>query len=431
MNQTSENKTYYIATFGCALNKADSLIIDYLLQNHGMKKVESPSVADVVIVNTCTVKGATERKIIHYLDRLQQNAKRFVIAGCMAYNRSFLERRYGQVKIYSPSEVTKVLEIVKEKAKVSVSEKYELPIVSSERIVQIPANDGCTSKCTFCATKLARPVLRSYNIERIIQNVRNAVFSGAFEVQLTSQDLGAYGLDRGTDLIKLLESLSGIAGSYMIRLGMMNPVHLKRFYTELPQFLNRSDLPMGGPSSRAPFYRFLHIPIQSGSDRVLRHMQRGNTAEEFIEMINYLRKNIEDMAVSTDVIVAYPIEDETDFELTRELLKKVMPEVVNVSRYSPMKGTVAASLRQIDSRTAAVRSREMSELVREIARDARKKYLKKRVKVFVTEKNKTLTGRMLNYLQVALPEIKMDKLGRVIDVKIDGLQGSTLIGSEA
>ena len=417
-------KKIFIKTFGCSLNRADSSMMASLLELHGFAVVDDPSLADLTIINSCTVKGATERKIIHYADQLRKSQVPFVFAGCLGYRKDFLLKRYGsQTQVILPSQLGSIVQIVSSVLGLSSSslpaDKLSLPISFGPGIVQIPASDGCLSNCTYCATKLARPELRSYSIDRIISNIYSSLSHGAYELQLTSQDLGCYGLDRGTDLKNLLKSISSLQSShpFKVRLGMMNPVHLKRFCKELPSLL-----------SSPLFYSFLHVPVQSGSNRILKHMQRGNSPEEFIGMVSFLRSRIPNLTLATDIIVAYPGETQEDFQQTLDLLESVRPEVTNVSRFSPMKGTPASELEQLSAKISKERSGICSALTRNISRESLLRFIGSKQQILVTEQNRTIVGRMDNYLQVALPGLDSSYLGKSVSAKIKKILGNSLVG---
>ncbi|MCX8167058.1 MAG: tRNA (N(6)-L-threonylcarbamoyladenosine(37)-C(2))-methylthiotransferase [Candidatus Micrarchaeota archaeon] len=450
----------FIKTFGCTLNKADSLLIQNILSSQNVRFVDSISDADIVITNTCTVKSLTVKKVLKYLKNVKNSNKKLIVAGCLTYNRELLVEELGEkITILKPQEIQNVLKIIKDISghelsfyvnsinsnsesnnitcsSHQITSKYELSVInntgininsleSRKGILPIPLNDGCASNCTFCATKKARPVLKSYSSERILASIKDAILNNVYEIQLTSQDSGAYGLDRKTNLIELLENVNELCEEladkqFRIRLGMMNPVHLKNFYVELAEILK----------SNEKIYSFLHIPIQSGSNRVLKHMKRQNTVEEFLEITSYLRRTVKDIFIMTDVIVGYPTESESDFEETLELLRKVKPETTNVSKFSPMANTYAAKLKQIPRKEVNKRSKIAAALCKEIEHEVRKKYINKVVKVFVTEKNKTLTGRLQNYIQVALPHLTDQYLGKFINAKILSLNNVTLFADE-
>ncbi|MEM3609673.1 MAG: tRNA (N(6)-L-threonylcarbamoyladenosine(37)-C(2))-methylthiotransferase [Candidatus Anstonellales archaeon] len=419
----SKIKNFYIHTFGCSLNKADSILMRNLVEKLGYKYTNDLRCAEYVIVNTCTVKNLTLKKVLKYLRETKSlKDKKLIIAGCLTYNEELLNKEFEDIPRIKPQEIHKILEYLSKDSQINIVEdKYSLPLITESRIVQIPINDGCASFCTFCATKLARPQLRSFSEERILANLKQALLNNAYEIQLTSQDSGAYGLDRKTNLINLLEKIEKLIKNFndknfRIRLGMMNPVHLKNFYVELADILKTNDY----------FYSFLHIPIQSGSNMVLEHMLRKNTVEEFIDIVKYLRKNVKDIFIMTDVIVGYPTEKESDFEQTLEMLKVVKPETTNVSKYSAMPKTYAATLKQIPKGEIERRSKITAKLCKEIEHNARKKYVNSISKVFVTEKNKTITGRLQNYIQVALPSLNESYLGTFVNAKIISLKYITL-----
>ena len=181
---------------------------------------------------------------------------------------------------------------------------------------------GCLGNCTYCATKIARPNFFSYSIKEIDFAFKSALKSGSKEIWLTSQDLGCYGFDIKTDIVELLKVLLKNKGEYRIRLGMMNPNFLKKISGKLIPLFSDDRL-----------YKFLHVPVKSGSNRVLKLMNRGYKNKDFVDLVNLFRKKVKGITFSTDIIVGFPTETEKDFEKTL-LLLKTTPEVVNISRFA-------------------------------------------------------------------------------------------------
>jgi MiaB-like tRNA modifying enzyme len=188
-------------------------------------------------------------------------------------------------------------------------------------VVQIA--QGCLGHCTYCITRRARGPLASFPKEEILEKVRAFVDAGAYEIQLTAQDVSAYGRDLGTDLPALLSTISDLPGNYRIRIGMMNPA------TVLPVL---DELVDACASDR--IFRFLHLPVQSGSDRILEQMGRGYTVQEFEEIVAAFRSRYPDISIATDFIVGFPGETEDDFSRSLALIGRTKPAKVNVTRHS-------------------------------------------------------------------------------------------------
>lgn len=419
----------YIETYGCTLNQADSDIIMALL-SEGNTFVEEESGSDIVIINTCTVKGATENKIMARMKALQAAGRRLVICGCLSANEKRIRRIIPDAPIVSPSAVVHIREALadalegrKGMAYRSEEGKDGLPKLLGSPIARIPINEGCTSACFFCQTRLARPRLRSYTPKTIVGWMNSAIRGGAREIQLTSMDSGAYGLDIKTDLAALLgliamdDSSSRIeGGGFMVRLGMINPDHARRLLPSIISALKHER-----------FYKFLHVPVQSGSDKVCREMNRFHSVGDFENIVGALRKEIPDATISTDIIVGYPTETESDFQETLSLLKRVKPDITNVSKFSPRPGTKAKEMRQLPNETIKRRSVICSRLVREISREARIRFIGRRERVLITEKQRDHTGRDVNYRQVVVKRFK-GVLGDTLDVRITDANHGSLFG---
>ncbi len=380
----------YFETYGCTLNQADTDIMKGLLMERGDEIVGSESRADVIVVNTCTVKGATENKIIERLRTL--NGKRAVVAGCLVINRKRVRSVIPDAPLLWPSAVSRIAEAVDAAVEGLPIELKELkrpetkPRLYTAPILRIPISEGCTGNCYFCQTKFARPVLVSYSEKTIAEWISKGVEKGAREVQLTSMDTGAYGTDRGTNLAELLRCINGIDGDFLVRVGMINPEHALAMKDELIEIMK----------SRK-FFRFLHAPVQSGSEKVCREMGRKHTVQDFKEVVHAFRKEMPDITIATDVIVGYPTETEEDFRETVKLIEEIRPGVVNISKFTPRPGTKAAEMKQLPTETIKERSRKISETVKRICAENNSKYVGRTLDIVITEKGKGRTG---NYKQV-------------------------------
>jgi MiaB/RimO family radical SAM methylthiotransferase len=285
--------------------------------------------------------------------------------------------------------------------------------------MRIPINDGCTSQCYFCQTRLARPYLRSYTPKTILKWIGAAVENRAKEIQLTSMDSGAYGLDIKTNLVSLLRLIAESdfgPHQFFVRVGMINPNHAKRMLPELIEILK-------GPR----FYRFLHVPVQTGSEKVCREMNRDHTVKDFTGIVRAVRKAMPDATIATDIIVGYPTETRADFAKTLGLLETVRPDITNVSKFSPRPGTRAKELPQIPNGEVKRRSTVASEEVKRISMESKKRYVGRACRVLVTERQKDFTGRDINYHQVVVKGFK-GPTGGFVDVVITSANHGSLFG---
>jgi MiaB-like tRNA modifying enzyme len=310
----------HIKTYGCTLNQADSDIIESVLKRSGAEITENGDSADVIVVNTCTVKSITAQKILYRLNRMEKAGMKVIATGCMAgANRNLIERYAPSASIVSTSNIGDIPKIAERLCKGERAVVDNHKIVDrlaffeprNEVIARIPINDGCISACTFCETRFARGPLNSFSEARIVDAITRSVIAGAKEVQLTSQDIGAYGRDTGTSITKLMERIAEIDGDFKVRIGMINPEHLHRCVDD---FISAMNAPK--------FYKFVHIPVQSGSNKVLKEMGRCYKIEEFDACVKELRKKIDNVTIETDVIVGFPTESEEDFGATVDFIKR-------------------------------------------------------------------------------------------------------------
>jgi MiaB-like tRNA modifying enzyme len=414
-----------IRTYGCTLNQADSDIIRSLLLDGGIGISEEKE-SDVAIVNTCTVKSITAQKILYRLGQLEKQGKRIVVTGCMAgANRDLIGRYAPGASIVTTQNIPSIAEAVNASAsgarlvmaEGNAEERLEHLTSFGGVIARVPVNDGCLSSCSFCETKLARGPLRSFSEETITRAVEQAVKAGAKEIQLTSQDMAAYGRDRKTDMIELLQKIDGIGGSFRVRVGMMNPEHLGRRVKELADMLN---------SPR--FYRFIHIPIESGSDRVLKAMGRKYTVGQVEACVDYLRESVKGIGIETDLIVGFPGETDGEFAESLTAIRKLRFEVVNISRFGARPHAEASRMEQLPKEAINERSREATRVVRAVQRRINERYIGKEVDVLFTEEARgSMNGRADSYRQVVVMKGQA-RIGDRRKVLVDRVSANVLYG---
>ena len=349
----------FVETHGCAYNAADGETMAGVLAAGGFAMAARAADADAVVVNTCTVKDRTLldlRKRLRALAALPR-APVVVLAGCVPRVAHYA-REFAGYAMVGPDNLDAVAGVV-DAALSGVGfhalrrgslARLGLPRLRRSRTVEIvPIGQGCLGSCTFCQTLLARGRHVSYGAEEIAARIGRGVAEGARVVWLTSQDCGAWGLDAGSNLPALLHRLAEVPEDFRVRVGMANPDLL------LPCL----DAFAGALAADPRFFRFVHLPVQAGSDAVLTAMGRPYTADDFRRIVARLRELVPGITIATDVIVGYPTETDTDFEATMQLMRDVRPEVINRSRYSPRPGTRAARLLPLDGGVVAARSTEL------------------------------------------------------------------------
>ncbi len=415
--------TIAIETYGCTMNQADSDTLEAILTGLGYRVLGRGGTdgADVLILNTCTVKGPTENRILARIKKLESLGKKLVVAGCMAANAERL-RRLTDSPIVWPGALHRIGDAVEDALcgqateYRGISPKDGLPFILTKPIMRLAIAEGCTGMCAYCQTKLARPGLRSMGPQAVLSRVKEGVRQGAKEVQITAMDTGAYGLDIQTDLPSLLRCVNGMENDFMVRLGMINPDHALRMKDALL-----------GEFKGPKMYKFLHIPVQSGSERVVKDMGRKHTVADFESVVADFRRNIPGMTVATDVIVGYPTESEDDFQDTVELLRRVKPDVTNLSKFSPRPGTRAKGLKQLDTREIKRRSLEASALVRRICTESNRVMVGRAFDVLITEKKRDFKGRTPGYRQVVVKGFE-GELGQRLKMRIIRANHNSLFG---
>jgi threonylcarbamoyladenosine tRNA methylthiotransferase CDKAL1 len=283
------------------------------------------------------------------------------------------------------------------------------------------------SDCSFCQTKLAKGHLRSYRLGDILRQMEYDVADGCKEIWLTSTDNGCYGLDINTNLAELLDAGCKIPGEFKVRVGMMNPMYLPRIMDKLLVILSKSD----------KLFKFLHIPVQSGSERILRKMKRGHTSNVFRQIVDVFRTAIPEITIATDLIAGFPAETDEDFQRTVDLIKATKPDVINSSKFSPRPGTAASKFTRVDTSVVKTRTKKLHEVIRQVAYSRNVQWKGWEGEILVDEVNdKSIQGRNYAYKPVVLdgvlPELKIERnqlLGKILTVKIKEVSNFCLKGT--
>ncbi len=358
----------YIENYGCTANYDNGAIIAGMLLESDHQIVRDVNECDVVIINSCAVKNVTVSKILSQIEDIKKNYsdKKLIITGCMPVSEKnklskFLSLGVALVSTQNITEISEVVNKVLNNEQVVLTNKRKeiklgLPKINfSDKIASIQISEGCKSFCGFCSTKLAKGDLTSYPKEKIVEEVKKYINLGYRKINLTSTDNACYGLDLGYNLVDLLKEIINIDGRFIIRVGMGNPEHTRKYVDDLIEVYKNPKI-----------MKFVHLPVQSGSNKVLKEMKRKYTVEEFEDIINKFRKEIPEIDISTDIIVGYPTETEEDFIKTLELVKKLKFEVINISKFASRPGTYANKLKQLSSQIIKERSIELTKAYSEI-----------------------------------------------------------------
>ena len=408
----------FIESYGCTFNQADGQIIAGNLQANDIDIVDNIDEADIIIVNTCYVKLPTEDKMTFRIQKLQKEYpdKKIIVGGCMVeIDPEKLDKIGPDVSWIGPHQLNKSASVVNatycgdviRETGFSKESKVCVPKVGDESLIHIlQICEGCLGACTFCCTRFARGPLNSYPIEDIVGEAQRAIENGACEIQLTAQDTAAFGRDSGEKLSDLIKEVANLKGDFRVRVGMMHP---KNILNDVGEIIDAMKHPK--------VYDFIHLPVQSGSDKVLSEMRRGHTVEQYKGIVSKFKKEIPDVTLATDIIVGYPTESDEDFDETVKLLEEIRPSIIHLSKYQHRKGAISSSLPEIPREIMKKRSKFLSQIKERITERENEELLNSVQKVLVIEKGSKggYIAKTNSYIPVIIDGVE---LGTFVDVKI-------------
>jgi tRNA-2-methylthio-N6-dimethylallyladenosine synthase len=431
-------KTFFVRTYGCQMNENDSEIMIGMLEKRGLKREMDENQADLLILNTCSVRDLAERKALGKLGRLgkiRKNRPLVGITGCMANSKKeslfqkvpHLDFVLGTNNIHELNSVLdEVLLTGKQSVKVDVRFEHELDYNIAKRNDLVKASvsiiRGCDKFCTYCVVPYTRGPESSRSPESILEECKQLAGNGYKEIMLLGQNVNSYGKDKQEwnclfhDLLYKVDKIPGIE---RVRFMTSHPVDITK---ELMQAI--ADLPT--------VCEFVHFPIQAGSNRILRKMHRIYTKEEYLEKVELLRQYVPEVSLGTDIIVGFPTETDEEFEETYEVLKKIEYGTAFIFAYSPRKGTPAMRWKDdIPEEVKEARLQRLLELQNEIYAKQRQAFLGKEVEVLVEEQNSRddtlVKGRTRCWRNVLFPGTP-SMIGTLQKVKIHSFTNQTMIG---
>ncbi|MEX0862569.1 tRNA (N(6)-L-threonylcarbamoyladenosine(37)-C(2))-methylthiotransferase [Nitrosopumilus sp.] len=414
----------FVEAYGCSASFADSEMISGLILNGGHSLTDNSAESDLNIIVTCSVKDSTANKMMYRINSLK--SKPLIVAGCLPKaEKETVEKISENASLLGPNSLGKTLQVINSTLggrKQIALEDTDLSKVGLPKVRLNPAvgiveiASGCMSECTFCQTKLSKGDLSSYRLGDIVRQVKTEINEGCKEVWLTSTDNGCYGLDIGTDLPSLVNAVTEIPDEFMVRIGMMNPMYMPRIKEDLIESFDNDKV-----------FKFLHIPVQSGSDKVLHDMKRGHTSATFREIVKKVKERFVDFTVSTDIIVGFPSETEEEFQKTISLLEETKPDVVNLSKFSARPGTDAAEMEQIDAAEVKRRSKIIFEQISKLSMESNQKWIGWKGKVLFDENtDEGIKGRNFAYKPIAVHdkvELGQSYIVEIIDATVKRLIG--------
>ena len=425
-------KTVAIYTLGCKTNQYESNAIAQRFIEKGYELVDFEDVADVYIVNTCTVTNMSDRKSRQILRRAKQKNPNsvLIVIGCYVQVAKDTLEDIEDIDILlgnnEKKDILKYLERFEKERQEEITDvmhqkeyvEFGSTTFTEKTRAVIKIQDGCDRFCSYCIIPFARGRVRSRKIEEVKEEIEKIAKLGIKEVVLTGIHIGSYGKDFEEDigLIDLLEEINKINGIERIRLGSIEP---KLITEEFVCRLKKLD----------KICHHFHLSLQSGCTTVLQRMNRRYTAEEFRDVAKLLRENFEDVMFTADVIVGFPGETEEEFETTYNFLKEIKFYKIHVFKYSRRNGTKAANMsNQIPPEVQEDRSKKIIELSKDIQEEYNKSYIGKIVKVLMEEKTEGYyRGHTDNYLYVSIKSDD-DLENKMVDVTIKDTENENLYG---
>ncbi len=409
----------YVRTWGCAHNSSDGEYMSGLLAARGHRLTDERDEADLWLLNSCTVKNPAEDHFRNMVEEGLIRGKKVVAAGCVSQGKPSSDYLKG-LSIIGVKQIDRVVEVVEETlqgnsvrllggTRKDPGVPLDMPKVRRNPLIEILAiNSGCLNRCTYCKTKFARGDLVSYPPDQIVARAKQSFAEGVVEIWLTSEDTGAYGRDIDTTLPELLWQLVDvIPDGCRLRLGMTNPPYMMDHLDEIARVLVHPRV-----------YAFLHVPVQSGSNAVLRDMRREYNVDDFSRVVSILRRKVPGISIATDIICGFPTETEEDFEETLALCRKYNFPTLFINQFFPRPGTPAARMKRLPTQEVKRRSRLLSQFFQSYSPFDNR--VGQKYTVLVTETahdDKHYVGHNQFYEQVLVPR-DVSLMGKLVDVEI-------------
>ena len=445
---------FFIKTYGCQMNERDSEQVAYSLIARGYERADSEQEADVVLLNTCSVRDMADQKALGKMGMLGRIANErphvvFGFLGCMAQARgaSLLKnlphvdlvvgtQKFHRVADYVDDALERKLTRAMDDPRFSIVDVDEEPgsqstirhqqLAPKQATAFVSIMQGCNMHCTFCIVPQTRGAERSRTIEQILAEVRELVSRGVKEVTLLGQIVNLYGrhefpkIGNKSPFVQLLDAVHEIEGLQRLRFTSPHPIGFREdlidAYGRLPKLVDH-----------------LHLPVQSGSNRILKAMHRTYTAEKYGDLVRQVRDARKGIAITTDIIVGFPGETDDDFNQTRALVEEIKFDNAFVFRYSPRRDTPAAKMAdQVDERIKERRNHHLLEIVNESARRINERLVGRTLEVLCEGPSKTNRSRLMGRTRtnkIVLFEGPEEFVGVLVDVRIERATGFSLYGT--
>ena len=454
---------FFIKTYGCQMNERDSEQVAHSLIARGYQRVAHETEADVVLLNTCSVRDMADRKALGKMGMLGRLAKErphvlFGFLGCMAQARGesllknlpHVDLVVGTQKFHRVADYVEEL-VAKKTARAAIAPdqnramddvRFSIVDTAEEPGSQSTIRDqqlaprqttafvsimqGCNMHCTFCIVPQTRGTERSRSVAEIAGEARELVARGVKEVTLLGQIVNLYGRhefpkrDGKSPFVQLLEALNEIEGLQRLRFTSPHPIGF------------RDDL-IDAIARLPKLAEHVHLPLQSGSNRILKAMHRAYTAEKYLDLVRRIRHAREGIAMTTDIIVGFPGETEEDYKQTRDLVEEIQFDNAFVFRYSPRRDTPAAEMPdQIDEHTKEQRNQDLLRVVNESMRRSGQRLVGRSVEVLCEGPSKTNPARLMGRTRtnkIVVFEGSEKLIGEIVDVRVQRANGFSLYGA--
>jgi len=445
---------FFIKTYGCQMNERDSEQVAHSLIARGYERTDNEQEADVVLLNTCSVRDMADQKALGKMGMLGRIANErphvvFGFLGCMAQARgaSLLKnlphvdlvvgtQKFHRVADYVDDALERKLTRAMDDPRFSTVDVDEeagsqstirhQQLVPKQATAFVSIMQGCNMHCTFCIVPQTRGAERSRTIEQILAEVRELVSRGVKEVTLLGQIVNLYGrhqfpkIGKKSPFVQLLDAVHEIEGLQRLRFTSPHPIGFREdlidAYGRLPKLVDH-----------------LHLPVQSGSNRILKAMHRTYTAGKYADLVRQVRDARKGIAITTDIIVGFPGETEDDFNQTRALVEEIKFDNAFVFRYSPRRDTPAAGMAdQVDERIKERRNHHLLEIVNESARRINERLVGRTLEVLCEGPSKTNRSRLMGRTRtnkIVLFEGPEEFVGVLVDVRIERATGFSLYGT--
>ena len=431
------DSNYFIETFGCQMNVADSELVAGLLEDCGYSQTQDMTKADIIFMNTCAIREKAEETVHNRLDSIHYLKKKnpqliFGVLGCMAQNlkNELLESKPYVDIILGPDSYRRIPEIINNRkiqnahqvdTRLSKFEVYDsmLPLRKSGTNALVSISRGCDNFCTFCIVPFTRGRERSRDMNSIVTEVKDAVLNGFNEVTLLGQNVNSYRTQNGK-FPELMELVAQVPGVERIRYMSPHPQDMDEDLIKImAKYKNICD--------------YIHLPLQAGSNRILKRMNRTYTKQEFLDLVSLIRKHIPDCAISTDIIVGFPGETDEEYHDTLDVMNTVVFDRAFMFKYSSRPGTKAAEYTdQIDESTKQARLANLIELQQAHTLQANQKRIGKVLKVMIEKESKKTSSSWVGKSEGSVSVIfnkKNEKIHDIVDVLIQDAQGMSMFGS--